>query len=71
MERLEATQTATMERLEGEVKAGQVAQNRGLSELEASVAGRLEMLAGQWNDEFRKVTEQHKIANKSSSQHFN
>ncbi len=33
-------------------------------------ANRLDVLAGQWNDEIQKVTEQQKITNKSISQHF-
>ncbi len=44
-------------------------QGQNLSNLEASVASHLEMLAGQWNDEFRKVTEQQKTHNKSFSEH--
>ncbi len=42
-ERLEASQG----HLEGEVKASQCTQGQ----LEASVAGRLDLLVGQWNDE--------------------
>ncbi len=33
-------------------------QGQGLNELKASVANHLDRLAGQWNDEIRKVTEQ-------------
>ncbi len=58
-------QKATMERLEGEVKASQVSQCQSLNELEVSVAGQLDMLADQWNEEIQKVTEQQKAANKS------
>ncbi len=41
-----------------------------LNELEAAVAGRLDVLVGQWNGEIRKVTETQKTGNKSFSQHF-
>ncbi len=34
------------------------------------MAGRLDVLAGQWNEEIRKVTEQQKMTNKSVFQHF-
>ncbi len=52
-----------MERLE-------TSQDRKLNELEAAVAGRLDVLTGQWNEEIQKVTETQKMANKSFSQHF-
>ncbi len=35
------------------------------------MANRLDLLACQWNEEIRKVTEQQKTANKSVSQHLN
>ncbi len=52
-----------MERLE-------TSQGQKLNELEAAVAGRLDVLMGQWNEEIRKVIETQKMANKSFSQHF-
>ncbi len=45
-------------------------QKAATERLEGQVASRLDLLAGQWNDELRKVTEQQKTANKSLSQHL-
>ncbi len=45
-------------------------QKAAAERLEVSVTSRLDLLAGQWNEEIRKVTEQQKMANKSFAQHF-
>ncbi len=48
----------------------EASQGPGLNELEASMAGRLDVLMDQWNEKILKVTEQHKTSNKSFSEHF-
>ncbi len=64
-------QKVAMAELKAAVERLEMSQGWSLNELEASVASRLELLAGQWNDEIWKVSEQQKTANKSFSQHFN
>ncbi len=53
-----------------EQKMAMSEQKAAAERLEVSVESRLDLLAGQWNEEIRKVTELQKTANKSFFQHF-